>query len=89
MKIKVYYLLVSNKLSSIEGFSFMALCLGVLGNLVCYCRILQAVSANVRSHTNRRASLVRLKNTDQLYSLKIAKGFYNDESETIMTRFAG
>ena len=40
MKIKVYYLLVSNKLSSIEGFSFMALCLGVLGNLVCYCRIL-------------------------------------------------
>ena len=35
------------------------------------------------------ASLVRLKNTDQLYSLKIAKGFYNDESETIMTRFAG
>ena len=27
VKIKVYYLLVSNKLSSIEAFSFMALCL--------------------------------------------------------------
>ena len=31
------FLFVSNKLSSIEGFSFIASWLGVLGNAVCYC----------------------------------------------------
>ena len=37
VKINVYCLFVSNKLSTIAGFSFMVSWLGVLGNVVCYC----------------------------------------------------
>ena len=45
VKVNVYYPLVcfcvfQIKLSSIEGFFFIASWLGVLGNAVCYCLIL-------------------------------------------------